>query len=884
MATVRVYVQEGVTYEVTTRPAEPPPVVIPPPAASNFVQLTDAQMFSGDIDGPTWEYANRALHVPWQRHGGDWRDATDAAYGSAHYASSSHTAVGNWELQVGDLVARLLTRNTGIYLSADADCTFASRSNAMAQGPRLRVVTDVGTFNPPCVVDTWTHPSAGLPMGGTETFKPAALLKFDLSGVTGVVQSATLAVNAIAIYAPSVTVTADYLDMPSLDPGGTPRDGIAATVAKDSELAAHPAVLLYDDIAGPDYVVANFQGVGGSTGGVLNVEAIRWPQYGLAAARVWSATTNQKIVGWHHWAEPKQNPPKTWQRDFGNGHTHLFCRYLLEIGEDVKEGMTEGGMKLPGMTGTYDWSTSGAVTLPEPAADGTWEMRLWHTGVAHSHPDIYHLATYYYGVEAPLSKYAGQGDPRGPRFTKAYLKAGRIYSIEQEVKLNTLDANGKPNSDGIERVWVDGVLAYENTSFAIRGYDNVRIQSIPFVNIYHGGMGMPSKTFHYDIGGICVATEYIGPPKLVLGEPPVVVQPPEPPPIIVPPPTPPSESSSLAQFIAAMAPGIWAQFQSNNISAVIESATQTGNHLPYSGLMPWNPQKRELIVHGADHGAGNSRVMHYRDSDNAWQLLGLAQGNMTHGYQGVAVNPYTGDIYAQNALTPQFYRCVGAGVAASQSDWPLGPKALGSWGSEIAPCICWWSGPDSSGVGTGEGMLVVHHSSNGQLHYWNPLQNSTRPQHQTSTDGSKWVIQGGILTATAGMYQRVMAYSEKHSCLVVGGGGASGGAQNNEMVRISADLSVTPTPTAPVHPGIYSGSQFVCDPVSGNFLLIGFGVVWELDPTGAMKWTKLGTMPAGMYEPTVAQTIVSSCDNYGAVILIAASRGKPTQMWVYRHA
>ena len=269
-----------------------------------------------------------------------------------------------------------------------------------------------------------------------------------------------------------------------------------------------------------DYIRTNFQGVAGEGAGqgppnlTNNADIVQWPQYGLSAARVWSITTNQRLISWHHWAEPKQNPPKSWQRDFGNGHTHLFFRYLMEIGTDVKTGMNELGMKLPGMAGTYDFSNSGAVTLPAPRADGTWEMRLWHTGVSpRAHPDIYRLATYYYGVEHPLSQFSGLGDTR---FTKGFLKAGRVYSIEQEIRLNTL-TNGVANADGIERVWIDGVLMYENTAVRIRGYDNVRIQSIPWMNIYHGGLGMPIAPFHYDIGGIVISTEYIGPPKLLGG-------------------------------------------------------------------------------------------------------------------------------------------------------------------------------------------------------------------------------------------------------------------------------------------------------------------------------------------------------------------------------
>ena len=562
---------------VRSTPSVPLPTPSILPAASNLtvVQMTDAPLSPGDVDGPTWEYANRPLGAPWTHPGGDYRDANDVAQGPTHYAVSPViNGIGDIAIPVKALVARLLANNTGFFIQQTKGLIkLASRTHSTLPGPRLHVVTDKGTFDPVCTTDTWTHPSTNQPMGNDDRIDFPAIVKFDLSAVTGTVTSAVLTVNVSTTYSggtPAI-LAVDYLDPPALNLAadgsvvGTRAEGIAAKVAKDNALARHASVLLYNDLVSKQYIIDNFQPIPVGPGGTPptladNCDIIQWPQYGLSAARVWSVTSNQRVLAWHHWAEPKQSPPKSWQRDFGNGHTHLFCRYLLEIGNDVKAGMTEQGMKLPGMTGTYDWSTSGAVTRPPPNWDGTWEMRLWHTGVVKSHPDIYHLATYFYGVDHQLSKFRDQGGE--VRFTKGYLKAGRVYSIEQEVKLNTL-TNGIPNADGVERVWVDGVLMYENTATKIRGYDNVRIQSIPFVNIYHGGMGMPAKSFHYDIGGICVATEYIGPPKVLrAGQ-----------------ATLPVRTTSLGRLVATMPPNSWAELTgAANISVLANGSADAHAH------------------------------------------------------------------------------------------------------------------------------------------------------------------------------------------------------------------------------------------------------------------------------------------------------------------
>ena len=500
-------------------PAERPPSVqrkrIATPA---FVQITDAPVFRGDGDGPTWLLANRTLMIKWAHPGGDWRDRDDVARGENHYAIGNADGIGDIAIDVTALVARLHARNTGMYLRFLAgNAWLASKTHATASGPRLHVVTSEGEFDPPCIADTYLSESTSSSLGAEPGMQSPALIKFDLSSVSGTVTSATLTLAVTYLYAPC-RIAVDYLDCPALAIANRANgiEGIAARVAKDKDLANHPSVLLYDDLVSADYVRANFQGIApgkdASQPAGCPTEVIDWPQYGLKALRCWRDPPAQRLISWHHWAEPKQNPPKPWQRDFGDGWEHLFCRYLLEIGEDVFLHMTEAGMKIPGMAGTYSWSTSGARTLPEPANDGTWEARLWHSGVSKAHPHVYATMVYLYAAEHPLSIYDGQGTNENPM--RGLLKAGQVISLEQEIKVNTI-TNGAPNRDGVIRVWQDGVLIFERTNVYLRKYPNVRIQSIPWVNIYHGGMGIPSGPFHYDIGGICVAREYIGPPKVL---------------------------------------------------------------------------------------------------------------------------------------------------------------------------------------------------------------------------------------------------------------------------------------------------------------------------------------------------------------------------------
>lgn len=292
---------------------------------------------------------------------------------------------------------------------------------------------------------------------------------------------------------------------------------------------------------------------------------------GLPFVRVWASHVGnplgtphtEKLVAWWYAAEPKQAGARAqpWHRDYGDGYTHAFVRYLIRIGEDVAANAGILAGKFPGMTGTYDIQAA-YTTPPAPRYSrfATFECRhgFLHTDdpawrKAHPSDPIGKVALteYYYGVRAPrtrpdvpglpasLGRYDGQGTPGGPPITSGFLTPGRWHCIEQEIKLNSVRdrtlflpggtaelpqheqmALDNAIDDGELRTWLDGVLVYENVRVAFRGLDCVRIQSIPFVNIYQGGRGnpvtlegYPKGPEHYDLAAMVASLEYIGPPS-----------------------------------------------------------------------------------------------------------------------------------------------------------------------------------------------------------------------------------------------------------------------------------------------------------------------------------------------------------------------------------
>jgi len=432
--------------------------------------------------------------MKWTNVGGDYLDANNLLNGPTHYASTTYPSIGPWDVTA--LVQKLLVDgNTGFFLSSATNAPIVA-SRQSATPPVLQITTTTGSFSPPCTVSCWTDLASYQTLSQANTGymkintigRGAAFLKFDLSGITGTVTSATLSVTVIDTPLPQNYVTrVDYLKMPALI-WDTPRQlggvvqGIAATVANDLALASHPAVIFYPSFANQ----AACEAAGWSNldfnGNPPTSSFVSWSQYGLTAMRFGSTTTAPDIL--------------SWRRFLGGSYTELYCRYLMKIDPDVYLGMNERGVKLPG----FDSSFGG----------GAMSYRMEHLAQSPSNKNAYGYFIHAYDAEHSIAGNPSNAQNR-PMNPPACLVAGRIYCIEQYVKMNTDDGAGHYNSDGIVRIWIDGVLMSEDTTRKIRA-DQVPIYAF-FANFYHGGLQAPIAPIHYEFGGVCVATQYIGPPK-----------------------------------------------------------------------------------------------------------------------------------------------------------------------------------------------------------------------------------------------------------------------------------------------------------------------------------------------------------------------------------
>ena len=105
---------------------------------------------------------------------------------------------------------------------------------------------------------------------------------------------------------------------------------------------------------------------------------------------------------------------------------------------------------------------------------------------------------------------------------------------------------------------------------------------------------------------------------------------------------------------------------------------------------------------------------------------------------------------------------------------------------------------------------------------------------------------------------------------------------------MNSDRTLVELASAPANclVGIYRGG-LVCDPVTGNFLVLSGGALFELNPTGSGTWRQMtGSRipPAAVNDPAATEnSIMSELPDHGAVAVISMN-GTSGNMYLYKHA
>jgi hypothetical protein len=352
--------------------------------------------------------------------------------------------------------------------------------------------------------DTFLEPSTYTAQGNEDRLRVGsdnnALLRFDLSGVAGTVQSATLHLFTTAQYGD----TEVGVFVPSPGRVGPPPEleaGIAADYVDDEGIGDHADVLFFADFEAADWM-DHWTDHGGSFDIVDGDPAFGFEPLLGKALRSWIPEGENTGL----------NTSFGFMPEVGEEPEEIYFRYYLRLGDDWDQ--TVDGGKLPGISGTY--GVAGWGGRPSDGTNG-WSARgLFRQSVPRGNNPL--------GGSTPIGSYVYHADMEGDYGDNfiwvegwgeegygGVLETNRWYCIEHYLKMNTLGQN-----DGIIRGWIDGRQSLEKTDFRFRDVDSLKIEKI-WMNVYHGGTAVSPYDQHVFMDNVVVARSYVGP---IGGEPP----------------------------------------------------------------------------------------------------------------------------------------------------------------------------------------------------------------------------------------------------------------------------------------------------------------------------------------------------------------------------
>jgi hypothetical protein len=192
----------------------------------------------------------------------------------------------------------------------------------------------------------------------------------------------------------------------------------------------------------------------------------------------------------------------------GDGYDDVYLRYYVKFDEHYRvvrnHGANLGGRDLT----RTDAAWVGMAGIRDPSTRGYFYSGVQPYGLTGDRNIEMGFYSYH------LDKSTPWGEEYWPD-RRIYIEVGTWHCVERHMRLNSVDP-GKANSavrDGLEELWVDGVLTVSKKHLRFRRVPGLRITFFSLETFYHGlppkyDQSHPIKVY---FDNVVIAKSYIGP-------------------------------------------------------------------------------------------------------------------------------------------------------------------------------------------------------------------------------------------------------------------------------------------------------------------------------------------------------------------------------------
>ena len=158
--------------------------------------------------------------------------------------------------------------------------------------------------------------------------------------------------------------------------------------------------------------------------------------------------------------------------DLNEDYDELYLSYNVKFSENFSS--TRGG-KIPGLGGFPGFT---ANVCPLPTQGFTVANLFKRAGFS---------TTYHYDQTKGYCAWSGDAEPVVYMTDTIWMNNGQWYNITQRVRINTFTGS-TANADGINEIWIDGRMMYQETNVKYLGTQNdtLKIDALKMMHFYGG--------------------------------------------------------------------------------------------------------------------------------------------------------------------------------------------------------------------------------------------------------------------------------------------------------------------------------------------------------------------------------------------------------------